>query len=131
MLQTSGGGANYQTGLFIRIAPKAPILIQFFFTIGSIFLANLSFFGFVSQFIYRFAILTRINRYVKASIISVLRPHYDRSVTVKKCSYYVLVPVKKHFILLFIHNLSLKSAMVTLPATMWGVKQKSTIFLDF
>ena len=68
MLQTSGGGANYQTGLFIRVAPKSPILIQFIFTIVSIFLANLSFFGFVSQFIYRFAILTRINVYVKSSI---------------------------------------------------------------
>ena len=62
-VQTSGGDAFYITGLFGWMdAPNVlPILIPFFFMVASVFLINLSFFGFVSQFIYRFQTLTRIN----------------------------------------------------------------------
>ena len=41
-----------------------PALIPFFATTAAVFLLNLSFFGFVSQFIFRFKTLTGVNRWV-------------------------------------------------------------------
>ena len=62
MLKTSVGIAFYHTGLLRWTAPNVPILIPFFVAIVTIFLINISFFGFLSQFIYRYLTLIRINR---------------------------------------------------------------------
>ena len=61
LLQTSGGTALYITGIFQWIAPNAPVILPFFLAVLNLFLISISFFGFVSQFIYRFLMLFRIN----------------------------------------------------------------------
>ena len=54
MLQTSQETAICVTGLFRWVGSNVPILIVFSFFMATVFLCQLSFFGFVSQFIYRF-----------------------------------------------------------------------------